>query len=222
MGSQCDLDKRNVIMVNIEELSEEDQRKYIELQEYIKQQFLSGAKKDRSGKATLTQDFELPAIKLNKDKVEIIPTVSQTSPPNLVTQLSTITDRFEHAFNDQSSLVASVVTRLEKIEGKRVINISDDGIPQLDSQGVPHSSTSAALKTSPEAPVYGMPTGFYPGQSPLPKTTPVKPPPRTVQPPYLAKWLWFRISRCLCQLFLVHWFRVRIMLMVLFHQCIAQ
>jgi predicted peroxiredoxin len=31
-------------MVNIEELSEEDQRKYTELQEYIKQQFLSGAK----------------------------------------------------------------------------------------------------------------------------------------------------------------------------------
>jgi hypothetical protein len=36
MGSQCDIDKKNVIMVNIEELSEEDQRKYIELQEYIK------------------------------------------------------------------------------------------------------------------------------------------------------------------------------------------
>jgi hypothetical protein len=32
-------------MVNIEDLGEEDQRKYIELQEYIKQQFLSGAKK---------------------------------------------------------------------------------------------------------------------------------------------------------------------------------
>jgi hypothetical protein len=36
MGSQCDLDKRNVIMVNIEELSEEDQRKYTKMQEYIK------------------------------------------------------------------------------------------------------------------------------------------------------------------------------------------
>jgi hypothetical protein len=32
-GSQCDIDKKNVIMVNIEELSEEDQRKYTELQE---------------------------------------------------------------------------------------------------------------------------------------------------------------------------------------------
>jgi hypothetical protein len=121
MGSQCDIDKKNVIMVNIKELSEEDQRKYTELQEYIKQQFLSSAKKDRSGKVTLTQDFELPTIKLNKDKVEVIPTVSQASPPDLVTQLSAITDRFERAFNDQSSLVASVLTRLEKIEGKCVL-----------------------------------------------------------------------------------------------------
>jgi DNA-binding protein YbaB len=102
-------------MVNIEELSEEDQRKYMELQEHIKQQFLSGTKKDRSGKVTLNQDFELPAIKLNKDKVEVIPIVSQASPPDLLTQLSAITDRFERAFNDQSSLVASVVTHLEKI-----------------------------------------------------------------------------------------------------------
>jgi hypothetical protein len=39
MGSQWDIDKKNVIMVNIEELSEEDQRKYTLLQEYIKQQF---------------------------------------------------------------------------------------------------------------------------------------------------------------------------------------
>jgi hypothetical protein len=119
-------------MVNIKELSEVDQRKYTELQEYIKQQFLSSAKKDRSGKVTLSQDFELSAIKLNKDKVEVIPTVSQASSPDLVTQLSNITDRFESAFNDQSSLVASVVTRLEIIEGKRVINISNDGIPQVD------------------------------------------------------------------------------------------
>jgi hypothetical protein len=93
MGSQCDIDKKNVIMVNIEELSEEDQMKYMELQEYIKQQFLPGAKKDHSGKVTLNQNFELPAIKLNKDKVEVIPTVSQTSPPDLATQLLTVNFR---------------------------------------------------------------------------------------------------------------------------------
>jgi hypothetical protein len=53
MGACCDLDKNNMIMVNIEELNEEDQRKYNELQEYIKQQFLSSVKKDRSGKVRI-------------------------------------------------------------------------------------------------------------------------------------------------------------------------
>jgi vacuolar-type H+-ATPase subunit B/Vma2 len=73
-----------MIMVNIEKLSEEDQRKYTEFQEHIKQQFLSSAKKDRSGKVTNAQDFELSAIKLNKGKVKVIPTISQTPPANLV------------------------------------------------------------------------------------------------------------------------------------------
>jgi hypothetical protein len=98
-------------------------------------------------------------------------------------QLSAITDRFERAFNDQSILGASVVTRLEKFEGKCVINISNDGIPQVDSQGVLHSTTSAALEASPEAPLYGMPMGFYPEQLPLPKPTPVRPPPGWSNPP---------------------------------------
>jgi hypothetical protein len=99
-GSHCNLDKNNMIMVNIEKLGEEDQRKYTEQQEYIKKQFLSSAKKDRSGKVTFTQDFELSAIKLNKDKVKVIPNVSQTPPPDLFTQLFAITDRFERAFNN--------------------------------------------------------------------------------------------------------------------------
>jgi hypothetical protein len=75
-------------------------------------------------------------------------------------------------------LVASVVTRLEKIEGKRVINISNDGIPQVDSQGVLHATTSAAQGASPEVPLYDMPMGFYPEQLSLPKPTPVRPPPQ--------------------------------------------
>jgi hypothetical protein len=66
---------------------------------------------------TFAQDFELLVIKLNKDKVEVIPTVSQTPPLDLITELSAITNRFERAFNDQSSLVASVVTRLGKNRG---------------------------------------------------------------------------------------------------------
>jgi hypothetical protein len=82
-----------------------------------------------------------------------------------------------------ASTVASVVTHLEKIDGKRVINISNDGIPQVDSQGVLHSTTSVAEEASPEAHLYGMPTGFYPEQFPLPKPTPLdRPPGRSNRP----------------------------------------
>jgi hypothetical protein len=100
-------------MVNIEDLSKEDQRKYTELQEYIKQQFLSGARKDRSGKVTMTQDFELPAIKVNNDKIEVITTVSKPE-TDLSTKLTELSDKFEHVFSNQHSQVAKMITRLEK------------------------------------------------------------------------------------------------------------
>jgi hypothetical protein len=105
------------IMVNIEDLSEEDQRKYTELQEYIKQEFLSGARKDRSGKVMMTQDFELPAIKVNNDKIEVITTISKPE-TDLSTKLTKISDKFERAFSNQHSQVANMIARLEKIEGK--------------------------------------------------------------------------------------------------------
>jgi hypothetical protein len=63
---------------------------------------------------TIARDFELSAIKLNNDKVEVVPTVSQSPPSNLITQLTSISYRFDHAFSDQNNLVSSVITRLEK------------------------------------------------------------------------------------------------------------
>jgi hypothetical protein len=170
-------DLSSIIMVNIDELSEEDQRKYIELQEYIKQKFLSSARKDLSGKVMMTQDFELPAIKVDNDKIEVITTVSKHE-TNLSMKLTEISDKFKRAFSNQHSQVARIIARLEKIEGKSSsINFPNDYIPQLDSQGVLQTSLSAASGTSIETPVYGMPTGFYLGQSSLPEPTPVRPPP---------------------------------------------
>ena len=89
----------NAIMSNVEELNEEDQRKYATLQEYVKQQFLSGAKKGRQDKATISQDFKLPAIKLNNDKVEVIAAVSKPE-SDLSTKLAAMTDKFDHAFSN--------------------------------------------------------------------------------------------------------------------------
>jgi subtilisin family serine protease len=161
-------------MVNLEELSKEDQRKYTELQEYIKKQFLSSAENGHLGKVTIA-DFELLTIKLNKDKFEVIPTIIQP-PSDLVTQFSVISDNFDRAFNDQNSFVASVITRLEKVEDKRISSdIPDDFIPQVDSQGVLQPNLSTVSGTSMEAPIYGMTADFFPRQSPLSKTL-VRPP----------------------------------------------
>jgi putative cell wall-binding protein len=122
-------------MVNIEDLSAEDQRKYTELHEYIKQQFLSSARKDRSDKVTMTQDFEMPAIKINNDKIEVITTVSK-SETELSMKSTEISDKFKHAFSNQHSQVARIIPRLEKIEGKSSSSsFSNDSIPQMDSKG---------------------------------------------------------------------------------------
>jgi hypothetical protein len=165
------------IIVNIEDLSEEDQRKYTELQEYIKQQVLSGARKDCSGKVMMTQDFELPAIKVNNDKIEVITTVSK-SETDLSMKLTEIFDKFERAFSNQHSQVARIIARLEKVEGQSSsLNFPNDSIPQIDSQRVLQTSLSAASGTSIETPVHGMPTDFYQGQPSLSEPTPVTPPP---------------------------------------------
>jgi hypothetical protein len=87
-------------------------------------------------------------------------------------KLTEIFDKFER----QRSQVAKVITRLEKIEGKRSsFNFPNDSIPQLDSQGVLQTSLLAASGSSIETPVHGMPTGFYLGQPSLSEPTPVRP-----------------------------------------------
>jgi hypothetical protein len=95
-------------MVNIEDLSEEDQRKYTE------QQFLTSARKDRSCKVTMTQDFEMPAIKINNDKIEVITTLSKPE-TELSMKITEISDKFKRAFSNQQSQVARIIPHLEKI-----------------------------------------------------------------------------------------------------------
>jgi hypothetical protein len=125
---------------------------------------------------------------MNKDKVEVILTVSQTPPANLIMQLSTIFDKFECAFSDQNSLVASVITHLEKVEGKRVVNnIPNHNIPQVDSRGALHSTMSATAGASSEEPMYGMLAGFIRDNHRC-LNRPRLNRPRSVQPPYPVRW----------------------------------
>jgi hypothetical protein len=89
------------------------------------------------------------------------------------------------------------------------------------SQGVLHSPTSAALEASPEAPLYGMPTEFYPGQTPLPKPTRLNHPQAglTALSGQMVMVPDQPLSLSVVPSTLV---QSQIMLMVLFHQCIAQ
>jgi hypothetical protein len=52
-------------------------------------------------------------------------------------------------FFGKTGVTLVLLLALKKMEGKHVINISNDGIPQVDSQGVLHSTTSVALEASP-------------------------------------------------------------------------
>jgi hypothetical protein len=124
----------------------------------------------------MTQDFELSAIKVNSDKIGVLTTIGKPE-TDLSTKLTELSDKFERAFSNQHSQVASMIAPLEKVEGKSSsLNFPNDSIPQLDSQGVLQTNLSATSGTSIETHVYGMLIGFYLGQSSLSEPTPVRPP----------------------------------------------
>jgi hypothetical protein len=70
-------------------------------------QFLTGVNKDRSGKVARLKEFELPAIRLNNDNVEVIPTISKKPPPETSPMKST---------RESDELLASYIARLEWLE----------------------------------------------------------------------------------------------------------
>jgi hypothetical protein len=73
---------------------------------------------------------ELPAIKVNNDKIKVITTVSKPE-TDLSMKLTDISDKFERAFSNQHSQVARIIARLEKVEGQSSsLNFPNDSIPQ--------------------------------------------------------------------------------------------
>ena len=92
MGSS-EINKDNIITATIEELSEEERKAYLLLEEHVKAQFLKGFKKDRGGLVKRVEEFVLPSLKLNKDKIEEIPNVS-TSPSNMFEKMSLMVDQY--------------------------------------------------------------------------------------------------------------------------------
>ena len=109
-GSWTDLDKNNIVMASIEDLGEEEQRNYAALQEYLKQQFLAGIKKDRHNKVVREQEFVLPSIKLNDNRIEVIPNVSET--PSSIADLSS---KIETIIKNQGDTYNSIGARLSAL-----------------------------------------------------------------------------------------------------------
>jgi hypothetical protein len=90
MGAQCELDMNNIVTASLEDLTPEEQHKFKALQEYMQVQFLAGVKKDRSGKVARLKEFELPAIRLNDNNIEVIPTVTKKPQPETNPTKSTV------------------------------------------------------------------------------------------------------------------------------------
>ncbi|CAO2206122.1 unnamed protein product [Urochloa humidicola] len=173
-GSRTKLDKNNIITASIEELTEEERQKYLAAEEYFKSQFLKGFKKDRGGLVTRVEEFVMPTFKMSDNKVEVISIVSNLTPPS-----STLDTASTAIPKSNDELVASLIDRIKKLEkGKTIVpGFTHTEIPQTKSHEEVLPSTSATTGTFPENPPYGMPTGYFSGQTLPPPGlgTPVKP-----------------------------------------------
>ena len=91
MGSS-EIDKKNIITATMEELTEEERKAYLLMEEHVKTQFLKGFMKDRGGLIKRVEEFVLPFLKLSKDKIEEIPNVS-LSPSDMFDRMSSTMDQ---------------------------------------------------------------------------------------------------------------------------------
>ena len=69
MGS-LEIDKENIITATIEELTEEERKAYLLVEEHVKAQFLKGFKKDRGGLVKRVEEFVLPSLKLARIRLK--------------------------------------------------------------------------------------------------------------------------------------------------------
>ena len=90
--SSSEINKENIITATLEELTEEECKAYLLVEEHVKAQFLKGFKKDRSDLIKWVEEFVLPSLKLNKDKIEENPNVS-LSPSDMFDKISTMMDQ---------------------------------------------------------------------------------------------------------------------------------
>ena len=78
-------------MATLEELTEDERKAYLLIEEHVRTQFLKGFKKDHGGLVKGLEKFILPCLMLNKDKIEDIPNVS-LSPSDMFDKMSSMMD----------------------------------------------------------------------------------------------------------------------------------
>ena len=171
MGSS-EINKENIITATIEELTEEERKAYLLVEEHVKAQFLKGFKKDRGGLVKRVEEFVLPSLKLNQDKIEEIPNVS-LSPSDMFDRMSSLMDqKIIAAQAATGDMLVKLSTDVDALKGKQPMSDPNSSDP-----------SSATLEFTPE-PLYGMPPNSFPGQTPPPSTVhtaPAGPVPQTGQ-----------------------------------------
>ena len=157
MGSS-EIDKENIIMATMEELTEEERKAYLLVEEHVKAQFLKGFNKDRGGLVKRMEEFVLPSLKLTKDKAEEMPDVSLSS--------------FD-IFDKISSMMDQKIIAAQAAAGDILIKLSSDIDALKGKQHMSDPNSSDPSSATPEftsEPMYGMPPNSFVGQTPPPST----------------------------------------------------
>jgi len=171
MGSS-EIDKENIITATMEELTKEERKAYLLVEEHVKAQFLKGFKKDCGGLVKRVEEFVLPSLMLSKDKIEEISNVS-LSPSDMFDRMSSMMDQ---------KIIAS-----QDAAGDVLIKLSSDVDALKDKHLMSDPNSSDPSSATPEftlEPLYGMPPNSFPGQTPPPSTVntaPAGPVPQTGQ-----------------------------------------
>jgi len=169
MGSS-EIDKENIITATMEELTKEERKAYLLVEEHVKAQFLKGFKKDRGGLVKRVEEFVLPSLMLSKDKIEEISNVS-LSPSDMFDRMSSMMDqKIVAAQAVAGDILIKLSSDVDVLKGKQLMSDPNSSDPSSATPGFTHE------------PLYGMPPNSFPGQTPPPSTVhtaPAGPVPQT-------------------------------------------
>jgi hypothetical protein len=167
LDMSSEIDTKNVIMMTLEEILEE-QRKAFEAHQQATEghrkveearevhEFLACFKKERQGKVTQVKEVILSS---NNDKTKVMPDVSTSSPfitPEDVTDM--LNDHTKHLTNHLHYMLENGLVKIFKTLNPSIDSGSVFGTPQAPSSSAQHEAL--------ENPLYGMPKNFTPSEAP--------------------------------------------------------